>query len=363
MARTDGIGRGLLHGTLIGAAALAALSLALPSRETARDADIAVDTPAEIPLGAPQDTSGNAISGPVPDTQVQSVPRPDPIQMAVEDAASASTPQGSPGAETQMRPPTGSEFARAEDLPPTVPGSANAPATVAELAEVAEPAPETLPRQTTGPASRPDAQDEAVAPHAAQDDQLAAAAPQAETAAPATQANPARVSQPGQDQGPAAASRAAPTAPEQAEDTALPASESLPTTSAVQRPDMPGGTNSPASASTGETANGAPAVQTGVSPAGNPADDDNSEAARPADADTATDPRTSAPVLQTPDPRRESVPPPPPAAGDDVAATAPEQVEQTPAISSRPGDAPQGVPTGRPAPDLEIPALPMTSMP
>ncbi len=383
MARTDGIGRGFVHGPLIGAAALAGLSLAIPLRET--------QPPAEptAPITAPSATAKPEPAAP-PEQIVAPVQQP--VGQAEDPAATPPQPA------TQLAPPTGSEFARAEDLPPTLPGHSSAPAMTSAVVEVAEPAAESLPQPTTGPANRPDAQNQTEMPRPADEAQIAVAAPQAETPQPVTQPIPVRLGQPAQDTGLAAASRAAPAAPDEAEDTALPAAESLPATALAQRPDAPVDAASPDPATIAEAAGGAPDAQTGTEATASPDEDTSTP---PAAQQPETAPRVSAPVLETPDPRRESVPPPPAAAeeADDVAvlpdadlgtgaveaddegetdaaepaAVSPEATEPPAVAAEPPVTAPAPVPAndsaapsgtqGRPAPDLDIPALPLTSMP
>ena len=343
MARTDGIGRGLLHGGLIGAAALAALSLAVPVEKTApsgpalqvpaSETEVAAtpraDVPSETAQTGPDADAGRASGNPPPATSATD--GASPAEISVPEDGQAAIPDASqdnagavaaPQPETRMAPPTGSEFARAEDLAPTVPAASVPPSTSATVAGVAEPAAESLPQPTTGPGSRPDAQNQTETPRAADEGQLAVDAPMAEAALPATQPNPLRPDQPGQDAGLAPASRAAPTAPEEAEATALPRAESLPASAGTPRPDAPG---APDPATITDAATETPAAQTGTAISPDPTDADT-QAASP-DRASEVSSRPAAPTLETPDPRRETVPPPPVDADEGAVDDAPSGTE------------------------------------
>lgn len=389
MARTDGIGRGVLHGSLIGVAVLAGLSLAFPLRETAPVEG------GELPVASV-------------DPQPTEVPVPE-VQAAEAAEENADTPLS----EMQMGPPTGSEFARTEDQPPSLPASSSAPSLAGQVVEVALPRAESQP-QPTGPATRPDTQDQTEAPQLGDELPLQVTAPAVDAAQPESQPNPARPTEPARDAGLAAASRAAPTTPDEAERTVLPGAETLPGTRLAARPEAPVDIRSPEPAHAGVTAGDMPAAQTGTEATSSPVEDDTAmESAPPVEASPQTT-RPSAPVLEAPDPARETVPPPPaaadaieerpaetaePAASADTGEVLPEVsaadlveavpepvmlpavvpepapapepvVEQVAQAATEPvteADMPQSAPApaamGYPAPDLGIPSLSLSGQP
>lgn len=401
MARTDGIGRGVLHGSLIGVAVLAGLSLAFPLRDTA---------PVEGDKAPAASVDPQPVEASEPVQEAQAVQAEEP---AAENAAT-------PLSEMQMGPPSGSEFARTEDRQPSLPATSSAPSMAGQVAEVELPSAESLPLPT-GPGTRPDTQDQTEAPQVGDESQLQVVAPAAEAAQPESQPNPVRLAEPAQDAGLAQASRAAPSAPEETEEIALPGAEAVPDTRLAARPEAPTAPRSSEPATEAVSAGDLPSAQTGTEATSSPIEEDAAmESANPVEADQQTA-RPSAPVLEAPDSARETVPPPPaaadmppveepvaeiaePAARVDTGETLPEvspselaeavpEPVMLPAIAPEPAPEPEpepvveqvaqaaaepatsapvpgsepaapAVPTmGYPAPDLDIPSLSLTGLP
>lgn len=143
-----GTGTGLIHGGLAGAAALLALSLAVPLPE----APVAEVDQAEVaaPEVSPETVPAEvAAAEPVAPEAVAS---PEPAE------APAPEPVASPQAET-LDLPFGSEFARGPDLAPPAPSIPDAPAGLGGLTEapaVAAPTAEPEPVASAAPLQLPD---------------------------------------------------------------------------------------------------------------------------------------------------------------------------------------------------------------
>ncbi|WBU54251.1 hypothetical protein [Paracoccus sp. SCSIO 75233] len=390
MAKGTGFGRGVLHGGLLGAATIAALSLVLPQPErggdpaavaaTQTDPGAAVpSTPGEAPsVRMPEapavspdaarvtddisvgntsmpDSSPTAPVSPGPepqDTDAASVPEiaetPEPD--AAEPQPSEPQPTGPDEATTSLRPPPGSEFARAEDVPPTIPGQSEAPLSGSDAVALPfdAPAVEPPPDPSTETALQPDPLTGAEPPQPADAEVTVPVTPSADADAPAGVAAPERIGTPRQDTGPMPESRAAPVPPAQAEPgVTVPETDRGPETATPTRPaapDAPGATppamqddpSAPVSQTgTAETA-AAPVPETAQVPL-------PQEAAQPS--------RDAPPALSTPDNQREEVPEPPGASEDaDMPA-------ETPSAGAA-GPASEAVSPLQSGPDLSVPALP-----
>ncbi|WP_134725696.1 hypothetical protein [Paracoccus luteus] len=213
-----GFWTGLVQGTLMCGAALAALSLALP--EAGRDRP---DAPGESAGAGDRGPSAAPLAGPVrdeaaappgrasaatdardsqpapaaaPDARAQPVPAPP------DDAIIPSADAARPAPASERLPePVGSEFRRAADDEPRVPAPLGAPTVATLNVQAAAPAaPETHPARQSAPAVRPDPGATPVAPAAlarGADSPELAAAPAAE--APIPVAPPGRVAVPALD--------------------------------------------------------------------------------------------------------------------------------------------------------------------
>ncbi|MDO5606292.1 MAG: hypothetical protein Q4G25_14130, partial [Paracoccus sp. (in: a-proteobacteria)] len=270
MARSYGFGRGALHGALIGAGALAVLSLALPGPQTRPAVPEAGESarpgvgggagPAAPATGA--GPAGDAPAPPVPDDdgglsapQAESGQGPDAVMQEAggvagggagvlspaartggagiaPDAVTDSRPSGGDDTGvpvTRMSPPPGSEFARREDLPPVVPAPSAAPGLGQSAAPaVSVPVAENAPQAATLPGARPDPLSAADTLQPVEDQPAGPATPAPDPARPATAPAPGAVDAPARDTGPMPASRAAPAPPPEDEVTILPGSEGRP---------------------------------------------------------------------------------------------------------------------------------------
>ncbi|MFV0408227.1 MAG: hypothetical protein ACK5LJ_00565 [Paracoccus sp. (in: a-proteobacteria)] len=162
MARSDEFRRGALHGTLIGAGVLVAVALFIPvHRQGEPDRiDTGENPPSEtVPL--PEDAASGGerpASKPAPVIiAADPVPGPDQPAMADADRTPGISGEDASGDLIHMAPPAGSEFARAEDLPPRLPGTGSGPggSALAAAPAVFAPQVETAPRPSIGSVSRP----------------------------------------------------------------------------------------------------------------------------------------------------------------------------------------------------------------
>ncbi|WBU63044.1 hypothetical protein [Paracoccus aerodenitrificans] len=381
MARSDGFGRGALHGALIGVAALGALSLALPVERGQPEADgmAGDETVAAVDSGSAE-TGGGASDA----SESGAAVVPDAPEIVQEDTETASLPADEPqpaaadtSPETRMGPPVGSEFARSEDLPPSIPGEASAPGVSDAAAAPEIPVAESLPRPVTVPVNRPEAIDLTRPPQQESGQAISVQRPSPDALRPVTVSLPEQVAAPAQDEGPNDASRNAPEAPATRLEANIPAEDTSPDISGFVRAAAPEAPE-PADVPQGASVSGQPdALQDPASVPAPVSMDTDPDPSAEADATT----RSPVPPLASPDPQREAVPPPPATVevsesvlpDDDTAeiATASPQAEEGAATGSRPdtsgsGEVPsvsgqQASPGGQP--DLSIPSVPMPAGP
>lgn len=227
MATSDEFRRGALHGSLIGATALAALSLAIPlpmsdgktGVPVADLSDGAMISAPRIQDDLPRIDVAPVSGGTIDETssaRVSELPEdaynnheiiivsevPDTIDPAAGDVRKS----------VQMIPPAGSEFSRAEDLSPQLPANSPAPGTpgLSAAPAVSTPGFEEAPSMAVRTVTRPDTLNHAEALPPGPEQQSVPDMPSAGDSLPVFVRLPDRIVVPMQDREPMAASSAAP---------------------------------------------------------------------------------------------------------------------------------------------------------